>query len=269
MNGPTNRFFDRWRPAGGALRALAKLTLFTAAVVALVWSLPDDALAQALTLDLGPAEGQGSTTGRIVQLMLLLTVLSLAPGILIMVTSFTRIVVVLSFLRIAMGTQQTPPNQVLVSLALFMTLFVMMPVFEQAYNQGVQPLIDGQIDEAQAFTRIVEPFEGFMISHVREQDLILFVDMAGISDAEAQANMPLRVLVPAFMISELRRAFEIGFLLFVPFLIIDMVVASVLMSMGMMMLPPIIIALPFKIIFFVLVDGWYMVVGSLVRSFGA
>ncbi len=226
----------------------------------------EPASAQALTLDLG--DGAASTTGRIVQLVALLTVLSLAPSILVMVTSFTRIVVVLAFLRVAMGTQQTPPNQVLISLALFLTAFIMMPTLEAAYDNGIQPLIAGEIDETMAFERSVEPVEAFMMRHVREADLELFVDIGGISDEEARTDLPLRVLIPAFMISELRRAFEIGFLIFIPFLIIDMVVASVLMSMGMMMLPPIIIALPFKVIFFVLVDGWYMVVGSLVRGFG-
>jgi flagellar biosynthetic protein FliP len=224
------------------------------------------ASAQTLTLDLG--EGAGSATGRIIQIIALITVLSLAPSILIMVTSFTRIVVVLSFLRTALGTQQTPPTQVIISLALFLTAFIMMPTFEQAYDQGIRPLIDGEIEEFEAFDRAMKPFRGFMMSHVREEDLALFVDIAKVPEAQAQAEMPMRVLIPAFMISELRRAFEIGFLIFVPFLIIDMVVSSVLMAMGMMMLPPIIIALPFKIIFFVLVDGWYMIVGSLVRSFG-
>jgi flagellar biosynthetic protein FliP len=222
--------------------------------------------AQTLTLDLG--EGAGSATGRIIQIIALITVLSLAPSILIMVTSFTRIVVVLSFLRTALGTQQTPPTQVIVSLALFLTAFIMMPTFEQAYDQGIRPLIDGEIEEFEAFDRAMKPFHGFMMSHVREEDLALFVDIAKVPAEQARAEMPIRVLIPAFMISELRRAFEIGFLIFVPFLIIDMVVSSVLMAMGMMMLPPIIIALPFKIIFFVLVDGWYMIVGSLVRSFG-
>ena len=198
----------------------------------------------------------------------MLTVLSLAPSLLVMVTSFTRIVVVLSFVRTALGTQQSPPNQVLVGLALFLTLFVMMPTLEQSYEQGIRPLIEGEIDEATAFQRSVGPVRTFMLAHVREQDLILFVDLAGISDTQARTETPLRVLIPAFIISELRRAFEIGFLVFLPFLVIDMVIASVLMSMGMMMLPPIIIALPFKIIFFVLVDGWYMLVGSLVRGFG-
>ena len=185
-----------------------------------------------------------------------------------MVTSFTRIMVVLAFLRTSMGTQQTPPNQVLISLALFLTAFIMMPTMESSYDQGIRPLINGEIEEFEAFDRAVGPVRDFMMSHVREQDLGLFVDIAEIAEEDARAEMPMRVLIPAFMISELKRAFEIGFLIFLPFLIIDMVVASVLMSMGMMMLPPIIIALPFKIIFFVLVDGWFMIVGSLVRSFG-
>lgn len=224
------------------------------------------AFAQSLTLNLGEEGGQA--TGRIIQMVVLVTVLSLAPSILVMVTSFTRIIVVLSFLRTALGTQQTPPTQVLVGLALFLTLFVMTPTLETAYQEGIQPLIEGRIDEFQAFERASQPFQTFMAAHVREQDLALFVDLAGLPEAVTAEKPPMRALVPAFMISELRRAFEIGFLLFVPFLIIDMVVSSVLMAMGMMMLPPVMIALPFKLIFFVLVDGWYMVVGSLVRSYG-
>ena len=227
----------------------------------------DTALAQSLAIDLGG--GGGESTGRIVQIIALVTVLSLAPSILIMMTSFIRFMVVLSFLRSALGTQQTPPNQVLMSLALFLTLFVMMPTFEQAYNQGIAPLIAEEIDEAVAFNRTLKPFHTFMMKHVREQDLNLFAGISGLPEAEIKAeNMPFRILIPSFMISELRRAFEIGFLVFIPFLIIDMVVASVLMAMGMMMLPPIIISLPFKVIFFVLVDGWFLIVGSLVRSFG-
>ena len=263
-------------------RAPILLTGLALAAAALLLS--SGAAAQTMGLDL---EGEtGIATGRIVQIVALITVLSLAPSILVMVTSFTRIVIVLSFVRMALGAQQTPPNQVLVSLALFLTLFVMMPTLEQAYDAGIQPLIEGEIDEEEAFTRTIEPLHGFMMRHVREQDLALFLDMASKpgeplelapaagaeapspADPEQASTAPLRVLIPAFMVSELRRAFEIGFLIFVPFLIIDMVVASVLMSMGMMMLPPVIIALPFKIIFFVLVDGWYLVVGSLVRSFG-
>ncbi len=222
------------------------------------------AAAQSINIDLG--EG-GSLTGRVLQLVALVTVLSLAPGILVMATSFTRMIVVLSFLRSALGVQQTPPNVVLISLALFLTGYIMAPTMEAAYRDGIVPLIEQEIDEVEAFQRTTAPLRDFMMGQVREQDLKLFVDFA---DAEATTPeaMPLRVLVPAFMISELRRAFEIGFLLFVPFLIIDMVVASLLMSMGMMMLPPVMISLPFKLIFFVLVDGWYLVAGSLVQSFG-
>ena len=247
-------------------RKSALISSFIAASFGLLWLIyPDSAAAQALSLDLGQG---GSTTSTIVQLIALITVLSLAPSLLVMVTSFTRIVIVLSFLRTALGTQQTPPNQVLISLALFITMFIMMPVFQESYDTGIAPLINEEIDEFEAFNRTMLPIQKFMMVHVRERDLALFADIAQVPDQVIQDTMPLRILIPAFMISELRRAFEIGFLIFIPFLIIDMVVASVLMSMGMMMLPPIIIALPFKIIFFVLVDGWYMVVGSLVRSFG-
>jgi flagellar biosynthetic protein FliP len=227
----------------------------------------DPALAQSLNLDLGSGPN-GGTTGRIIQLLALMTVLSLAPGILIMVTSFTRVVIVLSLLRSALGAQQTPPNMVLTSLALFLTVFIMAPTFQKAYDDGIAPLIAEKINEEQAFTLTVAPFRTFMLSQVREKDLRLFMDMGQIDEVATPEETPLKVLVPAFMISELRRAFEIGFLVFLPFLIIDMVVASVLMSMGMMMLPPVMIALPFKLIFFVMVDGWYLVAGSLVRSFG-
>ncbi|NQU60523.1 MAG: flagellar type III secretion system pore protein FliP [Rhodospirillales bacterium] len=257
---------SRLKPLTSAFLVFAAAAAATAGLVALLMWTSDPVAAQSLSLDLG--DGGGEATARIVQIIALITVLTLAPSILVMVTSFVRIMVVLSFLRTAMGTQQTPPNQVLVSLALFLTAFVMMPTFEKAYDTGIKPLIAGDIDEAESFNRTIVPFRNFMMSHVREKDLNLFIDIAKIPDAEIQKEMPMRVLIPAFMISELRRAFEIGFLLFVPFLIIDMVVASVLMAMGMMMLPPIIIALPFKIIFFVLVDGWFMIVGSLVRSFG-
>jgi flagellar biosynthetic protein FliP len=177
-------------------------------------------------------------------------------------------VVVLSLLRSALGGQQTPPNMVMVCLAMFLTAFVMAPTFQKSYDDGIAPLMAERISEQDAFTRTVAPFKLFMLSQVREKDLGLFMDMAGTEPAATPEDTPLQILIPAFMVSELRRAFEIGFLLFVPFLIIDMVVASVLMSMGMMMLPPVMIALPFKLVFFVLVDGWYLVAGSLVRSFG-
>ncbi|MGO1117831.1 flagellar type III secretion system pore protein FliP [Rhodovibrionaceae bacterium A322] len=225
------------------------------------------AWAQALSLDLG--DSTDSATARILQLIALVTVLSLAPSILVMVTSFTRIVVVLSFLRSALGIQQTPPNSVLISLALFLTAFVMMPTLERINTEALQPLIAQDVDELEALDLAAAPLRDFMLKHVREQDLRLFLDMAQAQAVATPEETPMRALIPAFMISELRRAFEIGFLLFLPFLIIDMVVASILMSMGMMMLPPVMISLPFKLIFFVLVDGWFLVAGSLVQSYGA
>lgn len=240
---------------------------FAAATPLAIALLPSDVMAQALTLDLG-GDDVGSSTGRILQIVALITILSLAPAILMMVTSFTRIVVVLSFLRSAMGIQQTPPNTVLVSLALFLTAFIMMPTMEAVYDQAIEPLIEEEITELEAVERGVVPVRDFMLSHVREQDLKLFIELGDIDEIATPEETPMRALIPAFMISELRRAFEIGFLLFLPFIIIDMVIASILMSMGMMMLPPIVISLPFKLIFFVLVDGWYLVSGSLVKSFG-
>ena len=241
------------------LAAAAVIVLASATLAA------SPAMAQSLSLDLGAG---GSSTGRIVQVIALLTILSLAPSILVMVTSFTRIVVVLSFLRSALGVQQTPPNAVLISLALFLTAFVMTPTLERSYREGLLPLLDNAITEEVAFERSMAPVHGFMMRHVREQDLKLFMDIAAAPIPESVDKTPLRALVPAFMISELKRAFEIGFLLFLPFVIIDMVVASILMSMGMMMLPPVMISLPFKLIFFVLVDGWHLVAGSLVQSYG-
>jgi flagellar biosynthetic protein FliP len=236
-------------------------------VFALLWLIPDPAAAQSVTLDLGES-ASGTATGRMIQLLILLTVISLAPSILVMMTSFMRIVIVLSFLRSALGTQQTPPNQVIVSLALFLTAFIMAPAFEQAYQEGVRPLLEEKITEQQALERIGAPFHSFMLKHAREKDLELFVSMSPGLEIATPEDTPYRVLIPAFMISELKRAFEIGFMIFIPFLIIDMMVASILMAMGMMMLPPVMISLPFKIIFFVLVDGWYLVCGSLIKSFG-
>lgn len=224
------------------------------------------AMAQEFSLNL---DEDFALSGQIVQLLMLMTVLSLAPAILVVVTSFTRIIIVFSLLRSAMGTQQTPPNVVLISLALFMTAFIMTPTIEQAYNQGVSPLIDDLITEDEAYDLITAPFHSFMMSQVRVDDLQLFIDLSR-SEIPAEASeTPIQVLVPAFIISELRRAFEIGFLIFIPFIIIDMIVASILMSMGMMMLPPVLISLPFKLIFFVMVDGWNLIVGSLILSFGA
>jgi flagellar biosynthetic protein FliP len=224
------------------------------------------ALAQSVNIDFGP--NSTATSSRLVQIIALMTVLSVAPSILVMVTSFTRIVVVLGFLRQALGTMQSPPNMVMISLAMFMTAFVMAPTLEQSWEQGVQPLMDGRIDEMEAFEKAAKPVHAFMTRQVREQDLRLFMDLSRAKEVARAEDVPLKALIPAFMISELRRAFEIGFLIFLPFLIIDMVIASVLMSMGMMMIPPAMIAMPFKLIFFVMVDGWYLVVGSLVQSFG-
>jgi flagellar biosynthetic protein FliP len=217
-----------------------------------------------VNINLGTGAG---LTDRVVQLVGLLTVLSLAPSIVIMTTSFVRIVVVLSLLRQAMGLQQSPPNAVIISLSLFLTAIVMGPTLQQSYDQGVKPLLNHQMELPQAFDSAGTPLKRFMLSQVGPDDLSLFVKLSKIpKPANAQA-IPIRVVTPAFMISELKRAFEIGFLLFVPFLVIDLVVASVLMSMGMMMLPPVVVSLPFKLIFFVLVDGWRLVCGSLVQSF--
>jgi flagellar biosynthesis protein FliP len=242
-------------PALGKL-LLATLLIFIAVPVA----------AQQLNLDLGDG---ASSSSRIVQLIALITLLSLAPGMLVMVTSFTRIIVVLSFLRSALGVQQTPPNQVLISLALFLTFFIMAPTFTQAWKDGVQPYMNNDIEAMEAFDKSAAPFRTFMIAHTREKDLKLFLDMGKVDTTGMKPeDTPLTSLIPAFMISELRRAFEIGFLLFLPFLVIDMVIASILMAMGMMMLPPVVISLPFKIVFFVLIDGWHMLAGSLVASYG-
>jgi len=225
------------------------------------------ASAQDISINLGGAGG-GGVTERAIQLIALLTVLSIAPSILIMMTSFTRIVVVLSLLRTAMGTATAPPNSVIIALAMFLTAFVMGPVLQKSYDEGIRPLIANQITVEEALQRASGPIRGFMEKNVREKDLKLFMDLSGEPPPATPEEMSLRILVPAFMISELKRAFEIGFLLFLPFLIIDLVVASVLMSMGMMMLPPVVVSLPFKLIFFVLVDGWSLVAGSLVQSYG-
>ncbi|MCP8937334.1 flagellar type III secretion system pore protein FliP [Alsobacter sp. SYSU M60028] len=223
------------------------------------------ATAQTLTLDLGQGTG---VTERALQLVALVTLLSVAPAAVVMVTSFTRIVVVLSLLRSAIGAPTAPPNAVIVSLALFLTAFVMAPTFRTVYDGAVAPLLAGQATATQAFERGAQPLRSFMLTQVREKDLALFMDMSREPRPATPEATPLTTLVPAFMISELRRAFEIGFMLYIPFLIIDLVVASILMSMGMMMLPPVTVALPFKLIFFVLVDGWNLVAGSLVKSYG-
>ncbi|WP_309645122.1 flagellar type III secretion system pore protein FliP [Phenylobacterium sp.] len=243
-----------WRRAAG-LSVLATL----AAMI-----FPAVAAAQAVNIDLGTGAG---LTERVVQLMGLLTVLSLAPSIVIMTTSFVRIIVVLGLLRTALGLQQSPPNAVLISLALFLTAIVMGPTLQRSYDEGIKPLMDQQMEIPAAFDAASAPVKTFMLSQVDREDLALFIRLSKIERPATIADTPLQVVTPAFMISELKRAFEIGFLLFIPFLVIDLVVASVLMSMGMMMLPPVVVSLPFKLIFFVLVDGWRLVAGSLVESF--
>lgn len=228
--------------------------------------LPVAGHAQSVNIDLGSA-GQAGATGRLVQLTALLTVLSLAPSLLVMVTAFTRIVIVLSLLRSAIGAQGTPPNMVLIGLALFLTFFVMQPVIDQAYLTGLLPMSDGRVGEIEGLRLAAEPFRKFMAANVRGSDLQLFLDIAHLPPQVSADAAPWRALVPSFMVGELRRAFEMGFLIYLPFLVIDLVVGSLLMSLGMMMLPPTTISLPFKLIFFVLVDGWRLVSGSLVQSF--
>ena len=226
--------------------------------------------AHAQTPDLNsllPPSG-GTATGRIVQIVGLLTVLSIAPGLLVMVTSFTRFAIAFSFLRSGLGLQTTPANLILVSLSLFMTFYVMAPTFDRAWQGGLKPLIDNQMSEGDAYPKIVGPFRTFMLAQVRDKDLKLFDDLAQASIKTLdKGDVDLRILVPAFMISEIRRGFEIGFLIVLPFLVIDMVVATVTMSMGMMMLSPQIISLPMKLLFFVLIDGWNLLVGNLIRSY--
>jgi flagellar biosynthetic protein FliP len=252
-----------------AIGRCVRLTTVAAGVGVIVGLVAAPATAQDISINLGPGGGGNSgLTERVIQLIAFLTVLSLAPSILIMMTSFTRIVVVLSLLRTALGTGTAPPNAVIIALAMFLTAFVMGPALQTAYDAGVRPLVNNEISVEQAFDRSSAPLKTFMQKNVREKDLALFSDLSHEPRPATPAEMSLRILVPAFMISELKRAFEIGFLLFLPFLIIDLVVASVLMSMGMMMLPPVVVSLPFKLIFFVLVDGWSLVAGSLIQSYG-
>lgn len=235
-------------------------------VAAFVLSASDAvATGPSVSIDLG-SDGS-KQTAVVVQIMILLTVLSLAPALFIMVTSFTRIVIVLSFLRQALGTQSVPPNQVLLSLALFLTMFIMAPVGQAVYTGAIKPLMDDRISYEEAWQKGSEPVRGFMLRQVREKDLELFIDLGRLPKPDKAEDIPTHVIIPAFILSELRVAFQIGFLIYIPFLIVDMVVASVLMSMGMMLLPPAVISLPFKLVLFVLADGWYLVVGSMVRSF--
>ena len=224
----------------------------------------NSAFAQSLTLDLNQG---GGAAERALQIVALLTFIAVAPAALVMVTSFTRIVVVLSLLRSALGTPTSPPNAVLLGLALFLTVFIMAPTIREVQRVAIDPLIERQIEPQEAFRRGIVPLREFMLRHTREKDLELFIDLSGAARPNGPENVDITALIPAFMISELRRAFEIGFLLFLPFLVIDLVVASILTSVGMMMVPPAVVALPFKLIFFVLVDGWALLAGSLVKSY--
>ena len=219
-----------------------------------------------ISLNIGGAADQGKAA-TVVQLLLILTVLSLAPAILLMLTSFTRILIVLSLLRHALGTQQMPSNQIVIGLALFLTFFIMAPVWQQVNEEALKPYYEDRITGEEAFSLAAAPIKNFMLKQTREKDLALFVKISKEKRPEQPSDISLPVLIPAFVISELKTAFQIGFLIFLPFFIIDIVVASILLSMGMMMLPPIMISLPFKLLLFVLVDGWYLIVESLVRSF--
>ncbi|MDZ4724414.1 MAG: flagellar type III secretion system pore protein FliP [candidate division Zixibacteria bacterium] len=248
---------------------MKRLRVFLSVGVAAIFLSVCSAAAQSLpkvTVQVGES-GSPAELSTTLQIVLLLTVLALAPSILIMVTSFIRIIIVLSFLRHAMGTPQMPPNQLLAGLALILTFFIMGPVADKAYNEGLKPYLDKQISGEEAYKKAVSPFEKFMLAQTREQDLALFVNIAKLPAPNSAEDIPLHVLVPAFVISELRTGFQIAFVIFIPFLVIDMVVSSVLMSMGMLMLPPVVVSLPFKILLFVLVDGWYLLVKSLVESF--
>ncbi len=220
-----------------------------------------------ISLGLGKVSKPGDITV-VMQIFFLITILSLAPGLLIMTTSFTRIVVVLSFLRNAIGTQQAPSNQIIIAMSLFLTFYIMSPVWQQRNTQAIQPYKSQSISQEQAIDRATAPIRKFMLSQTREKDLALFVTLSKMPRPRNASDIPTLTIIPAFMISELRTAFQIGFLVYIPFLVVDMVVASVLMSMGMMMLPPVMISLPFKILLFILVDGWGLIIGSLVKSFG-
>ena len=226
------------------------------------WAIP----VPSIQIDFEDSEGPQAVSSAL-QIMFLLTVLTLAPSVLIMMTSFTRILIVLSFLRQAMGTQQTPPTQVLIGLTLFLSMFIMTPVWTQVNTHALQPYLEEEISQEEALARAESPIKEFMLRQVREKDLALFLDLSGDAPPDSVEDVNLRVVVPAFIISELKTAFQIGFLIYIPFLILDMVVASILLSMGMLMLPPVLISLPFKLMLFVMVDGWHLVVGMLLESF--
>ncbi len=241
----------------------------TALVGLLLCGTPAAEAAGLPTINIGMQEsGQPDQVATGIKILLILTVLSLAPALLIMMTAFARIVIVLSFLRQAMGTQQVPPNQMMIGLALFLTFFIMAPAFKQINENAFQPYSENKIGQEEALTRAMKPLRAFMLRQTREKDLGLFISLAKEKKPRTVEDIPTYVVVPSFVISELRTAFQIGFMIYIPFLVVDMVIASVLMSMGMMMLPPVMISLPFKLMLFVLVDGWYLIVGSLVKSFG-
>ncbi len=238
-----------------------------AVLIGILWVLPGSAATvPSVQIDFGGSDEPEQLSAAL-KVLLLLTVLTLAPSILIMMTSFSRIIIVLSFLRQAMGTQQTPPTQVLIGLSLFLTMYVMGPVFNEINNKAVQPFLDERISQMEALELAQGPLKNFMLRQVREKDLALFVNLSEGPKPETREEVGIQAIIPAFIISELKTAFQIGFMIYIPFLILDMVVASVLLSMGMLMLPPVLISLPFKLMLFVMVDGWYLTVGSLMKSF--
>lgn len=255
------RLYYLWLTLLGLVLVALWMGIFAEPVLAQPFEIPN------ISLQFG-GEDNPDALSTTLQLILLLTVLSLAPAIVILLTSFTRIIVVLSFLRSSLATNQMPPNQILIGLALFLTFFVMAPTLQEVNREAIQPLLQGEINQTEAYTNGMAPIRTFMFEQTREKDLALFVKMAGLERPRNFDDIPNYVLIPSFIISELKTAFQIGFIIFVPFLIIDMVVASALMSMGMMMLPPMMISLPFKILLFVLVDGWNLVIQSLLQSFG-
>lgn len=248
----------------GMLRFFLSIgVLISVSLGAEAWAIPFPSI----QVGIGDADSPEMVSSAL-QILFLLTVLTLAPSILIMMTSFTRILIVLSFLRQAMGTQQTPPTQVLIGLTLFLTMFLMSPVWTEVNNNALQPFLEEEISQEQALERAQSPVKEFMLRQVREKDLALFINLSGEEPPASLQDIKLQIVVPAFIISELKTAFQIGFLIYIPFLILDMVVASILLSMGMMMLPPVLISLPFKLMLFVMVDGWHLIAGSLVKSFG-
>jgi flagellar biosynthetic protein FliP len=252
--------FQKWMPVV-IIVAVLSLGLAQQSLAA-----PPDNSSNLLSIDINQ-EADSGRMSVVVQIFLLMTVLSLAPSILVMLTSFTRIAIVLSLLRQAMGSHQMPPNQIIVGLSLFLTFFIMTPVWQTVHKEAYQPYMANEIDSTQAFQRAIQPVRKFMIKQTREKDVALLVDVANLARPNSIEDVPIHVLIPSFIVSEIKTAFQIGFMLYVPFLIIDMVVASVLLSMGMMMLPPIMVSMPFKLMIFVLTDGWYLIIGSLVKSF--